>query len=84
MIVGGVAIAINFYILVIKYIKGRHFDMGVDLAVSSILLYMLSGTLTGIGIAIVGSLMFSFFLLITPNLTKGLRGEEEKSTEWYN
>ena len=70
MIIGGIAIAINFMILVVKLIKKRYADFILDTLVSTGMLVFLAGTLTGTGIAIVGGMVFSLFALFIPDLSK--------------
>ena len=59
----GVVTFINFAVLVYKYNKGRYKDLAIDVTTLGVTSYLFGGTITGLLVAMMGSLMMSLYLL---------------------
>lgn len=62
----GVVTFLNLIILKIKLERERYFDLAVDVAGIVVLNYLFGGTLGGMTIAMVSSLLLSLYLLAFP------------------
>jgi hypothetical protein len=64
--IGGVATALNLIFIMVKYKLKRISDAGLDLAVLIVLSFLFSGTISGLGMAMIASSIFSIYLFISP------------------
>ena len=70
MIVGGLLTALSIAILLHKIKKKRYEDAAVDTGITMFLFTMFAGSLAGMGIAVVASLLISVYLLFFGNTTQ--------------
>ena len=66
ILLGGLATAFNFIIILHKLRKGRIADSIIDIATAGIMGGLFVGTLTGMSIAMVASMMVSIYLWFCP------------------
>ena len=66
IIVAGIAVFFNFAILKWKFDNNRKLDASLDLAVLAIITAITAGTMSGMAIGMIGSMMFSIYLLWKP------------------
>ncbi len=65
-LIAGVCVAFNFIILKWKLEHERYLDFALDMCVMIVMSYLFLGTLTGMAIAMAGSMIFSLYLLVFP------------------
>ena len=66
VLIFGLIAAFNMLIIVVKFRMNRYSDVILDTSILVILNYMAAGTLTGMMIATIASLIVSIFLFISP------------------
>ncbi|MCF6330284.1 MAG: hypothetical protein L3I99_01895 [Sulfurimonas sp.] len=66
ILIFGLIAAFNMLIIIIKLRMNRYADAGLDVSIFIILNYIASGTLTGMMIATIASLVVSIFLYFSP------------------
>ena len=76
VIIAGVCIFFNFAIILYKFKAGRYLDMVVDSLVLGAITYMTAGSATGFVAGMIGSALFSVFLMIV-NPMKGVFDDDE-------
>lgn len=65
VLVIGLLTAFNFIIILLKFKAGRIEDAVLDVLILSIIMYLTSGSLTGMQVGMVGSSVVSFYLLLS-------------------
>ena len=65
-LIGGLALAINFIVILHKFRKDKYEDGMLDLGAGFVMSMLFAGTMIGMAIAMVGSLLFSVYLWFFP------------------
>ena len=65
-LIGGLALALNFIIILHKFRRDKYEDGILDLGAAFIMSLLFAGTMVGMAIAMVGSLIFSAYLWFFP------------------
>jgi hypothetical protein len=66
VLISGLALAFNCIILIHKFRKQRYTDATLDLIILMIISIATAGTMTGLSIGMIGSMLVSFYLLWRP------------------
>jgi len=66
MLIAAIATAFNFLIILWKFSKKRHLDGGLDLLIFVVIAILFSGTITGLQIGMIASMIVSLYLLVKP------------------
>ena len=66
ILVAGLATFFNFAILKYKFTKGRTADAILDVLVLGVIVWFTKGSMTGMIVGMIGSMLFSIYLLWSP------------------
>jgi hypothetical protein len=66
VVIAGLATAFNFLIIIWKFSKERHLDASLDLLIFVAIALLFKGTVTGLQIGMIASMIVSIYLLIKP------------------
>lgn len=66
IVVAGIATMFNFAIIKWKLENERYLDTTIDVGVLATVSYMFAGTISGLSIAMIASMLMSLFLLYSP------------------
>jgi len=77
ILIAGFAMFFNFAILKWKFSNGRIADGVLDASVLGIIMFVTAGSMTGMAIGVVGSMLFSLFLLWSPFNLDSFMGDDE-------
>lgn len=66
VVIAGIATAFNFLIIIWKFSNHRHIDASLDLLIFIAIAILFQGTVTGLQIGMIASMIVSIYLLIKP------------------
>lgn len=64
--IAGIATAFNFLIIIWKFSNARILDGSLDLSIFIVIALLFQGTITGLQIGMIASMLVSIYLLIKP------------------
>jgi len=66
LVIASIATAFNFLIILWKFNKLRHIDAILDLSIFIVIAVLFQGTITGLQIGMIASMIVSLYLLVNP------------------
>lgn len=66
LLAGAIATAFNFLIILYKFQRQKYLHAALDLCLFVVIAVLFSGTITGLQIGMIASMLVSLYLLISP------------------
>lgn len=74
LLIIGIVTGFNFLVILWKFKKNRTLDGILDLTIFAIIAYMFAGTISGLTVGMIASLLVSIYLLINNPAKKAVHG----------